>query len=720
MDNNMTAFPHSPFRPPQLDTTLRLAQLTQLLRHNLWLIALCAIVAAGAAVAYVHTLPKIYTASGLLAIQGDQFAIPQLRGALRDDNSPDPMPAIHTEVQALSSYALVAQVVAKLKLSDNPEFNPALRPPSLVERGKDFIGRLVSRVLPQAPATNGVDDGPSIQPVVNSAERALSIFQDNRSLAIALGFTSRDPELAARFVNTLIQSYVATRTNRRDTANADANTTLTLRVDKARADLQQVEQQMATLRSQGDVVGVRAGSVGQQQVEELTTAAARASFDRSQLELNYGRASAAAKSGSADAIASVLTSPTIAQLRERVAAASQRQAELSTHVGADHPSMRAASAQLAAAQAQVHAETSRIVDSLGAQLRVAREQEADTKRQLDAARHQAVNAENAHAQLEQLQQEATTRRALYQSLLESEQQTVARPANGETPDIRVLNPAVAPAFPSGPNLKIAGVMGGAGGTLLGCFLALVRRSSVRRLESAEDLSSITGLNVLATLPRHLVRSGTGLLARRDLTGVTHGRDAEAMRMIRNQLRFAGPTKMPRCILFMPASATSPKPSLVAPVAACFARAAAAAGQQVLLVEADLYDAPLAEQLGLKALPAGMRGMHTVLAGQDWRAAITADRIAGLDLLLDTGAKGQRPQLDGAPLHNLLVEAQSEYDLVVLNGPSPDATDALVLVQRADIAVIVVDGRLDRDVGYKAVMQVTPTRTPLAALLIRRS
>ncbi len=708
----------------QSDTTLLLNQLTQLLRRFVWLIALCAVLAAAAAYIYSHSLPRTFTASALMAVEGDHFAIPELSGALRDDNSPDPMPMIHTEVQALSSRALISQVAGQMHLDANPEFNPALRPVTLQQRVKDLLGGLLSPLLPHPPALPpGASLPPSDEPVVGTVAHALSIFQDNRSLVIAISFTSQDPQLAARFVNTLVDTYVTSRARHRGDANADASAAIAQRVVQARADLDAVEQQIQDLRSKGDVVGVRAGSVGQQQVEELTTAAAHATLERSQLEVSYERAAAAAKQGSSDALASVLQSPTISQLRNQVAQSSQHLAELSSHYGPNYPGMRAAAAQLASAQAQLGSETARIVASLGAQLRVARDQEADVKQQLEAARHGAVTAENARASLEQLQQEAGTRRGLYQTLLERSQQTVAKPVTSETPDVRVLSPAVPPASPSGPNMRLAALMGGSGGGLLGCLLALTQLKSTRRIESADDLTQVTGLVVAATLPRQLVRNGQGLLASGPPSTVGEA-DAQAMRALHARLKFTGRTGVPRCILFLPEAATPASASLSGPLAACFARAVAGSGERVLLIEADLNAPPLAAVLSARP-PRGPgstpTGLLAVLSGTDWRDATVPDTHPGLDLLLAAGRTGAHEALNGAHFQNLLVETREEYDLVVVNAPCAATADAVPLMQRADSAVLVIDGRIARTVAHDAAARLTAAaRTPLVAVLMQRT
>ena len=703
------------------DPALRFAQLTRLLQRNLWLIALCGLLGGGVAYLYARTLPKIYTATSVMAIEGDRFAIPELQGALRDDNASDPMPIVRTELQALTSRASVTDVVGKLNLAALPEFNGALRPPTFIQQAKDYIGGLVGPVLPPGPASAPLP-GPD-EAVVGSAFQALTVFQDNRSLVISLAFTSQDPRLAASFLNTLMGDYVHSRAQRRQDATEGANNVLVQRIDQVRAELADIEQKMRDLRSKGDLVALPAGSVGQQQVQELTSAAARATLERSQLEENYNRAMAATKQGSSDALAAVLNSPTISRLRDQEAQSLRHMAELSSRYGADYPGMRSAGAELASTRRQINDESARIVASLASQLSVARSHESDVLQQLEKSRHVGVQAENARAQLDQLQQEATTRRALYQTLLERAQQTVAQSAATVTPDVRVLSPAIPPGSASGPNMKLAGMMGGAGGALLGCLLALTRIRTVRGFETAKEVSAVTGLMVLVTLPRRLVRREQGVLSAQPITRASGG-DAEAMRVLRERLRYAGRGAVPRCALFVPAAPATA--SFSAPIAAAFARVAAADGERVLLIEANLDSPLLGEQLGVSAgrrqasQPEG--GLPAVLAGADWRDTLTQDRQAGLDLLLaTTRAASSTTLLRGVQFHNMLTEARADYDLVVVNAPAASSSDAAALVQRVDAAVVVVDGRVGQAATHDATARLSNVaRTPLAAVFVQRT
>ncbi len=653
---------------------VKLSQLVHALRRHVPLIVGLGLLGGAAGVWYAHSLPRTYTAYASLAVEGQQIAIPQLQGALRSNNMPDPMPIVRTEMQALTSQGLLQSVIDKLGLAQDPEFNQALRPPTISDRIKSALKSL----LPHGPA-GGPSPGPD-QSVFNAVDHALAAFQDNRSLVISLGFTAQDPRLAANFVNTLIDSYLLQREGRRVGANAGANAALVARIAQAKTQLDGLEQKMSALRSESDIVAVRAGSVGQQQVEELATAAARASVERTELQANWNRVSELQKRGQGSAIASVLDSPTVARLRDQEAEASAKVASLQAHYGDAYPGMRSAKADLGAIRAQLAGESGRIVASLGAQLESAKQKEASLAGQLATARRAGVEAENANAQLAQLGKEADTRRSLYQTLLQSEQQTEAEPANAHSDDIRVLSSAVAPGNPSGPKSGLIDGMSGLGGLILGCGIALLRQRSEGGADDGADLAWATGLNVLATLPRRFVRQG---IAARVLTA-PDGPEAQAMNALRDRIRFAGRRGAPRSVQIVP-----PRPGAAgAELAVAFARAAANAGERVLLVEFDSEAACVAKVLGLRP-----ENLPKLDQGTDWREVAIPDAASPLDVLLAQSRNSGAPALlSGATMENLLEEARDTYQLVVVSGAPSASAAAEAMAARVNLTVLVLERR----------------------------
>jgi uncharacterized protein involved in exopolysaccharide biosynthesis/Mrp family chromosome partitioning ATPase len=676
--------------------SVRLAQLGLLLRRHAWLIGLCAGLGAVGAVAFAMTMPNSYTAGGAVSVEGERLAIPELQGVLRGQNAPDPMPYVRTEVQALSSRERIQATVDALKLDQNPEFNAALHPPGIGQQIKDAIKAL----LPDHPA--GAPAGPD-EGVLMAATKALTNSQDNRSLVIGVAFTAQDPAVASNFINTLIDGYIEARAKRNVTANQGANTAITQRIDELRQEIAGIEKQMRDLRNRSDVVNLRAGSVGQQKLEELATAAARASLVRADLEANVARTRSLVAQGATDALANVLNSPTVSRLREQEAAASRKVADLSARYGSGYPSVRSAGAEVASARRQLVDETSRIVSSLETQLRVARENEADIQKQLSEAQRTGVTAENTRAQLEQMQQELTSRRTLYQTLLERSQQTMSQPSGTETPDVRVLSMAVPPSSPSGPNVKMAGAMGGVGGIILGCMLALTRISSVDGFRSVADVTQATGLLALGTLPPFRRRRGPMALP--------EGADADAIRSLRARLRSAGRNGTPRSVV-LTSAAPNDDASRLAVALAC---TAAADGERVLLLEGNLATPVLGSLLGV-----GNTGLVGVLEGRaDWRDVLASDSTTPLDLLLG-GQKvlGAHRLLSGVGLQNLLVEARQEYDLVVIDAPPIDSAEATSLARMADVTAIVIGASARRQPTRDAAgrLAAASRNRPVAVLL----
>jgi Mrp family chromosome partitioning ATPase len=184
--------------------------------------------------------------------------------------------------------------------------------------------------------------------------------------------------------------------------------------------------------------------------------------------------------------------------------------------------------------------------------------------------------------------------------------------------------------------------------------------------------------------------------------------------------------VPRCALFL-SLASADAASFAAPIAAAFARVAAADGERVLLIEGNVQTPSLHLQLGLNAddqngLQDDETGLPAVLAGSDWRDVVMADSQLGLDLLLASGrTTDAHVRLSGPQFQNLLVEARAEYDLVVLHGSPASSSEAIALVQRADTAVLVIDGRIDQAATQEAVARLSNVaHTPLVALLLPRA
>ena len=700
------------------------AQLLATLRRRWKLIVTCGVIFAAGAFAYTSTLPKLYTSSGTLAVEMRSVNIPVLQGALSGESTADPMPLVRSEVQELLSRALVQQVANDLHLVQNPEFNGTLRPPTGMGQAKLAIARALpawaaapfqdAGLLPDPRKAAGPPNPAAIEDgVVGAVSQNLSVLNDDRSLIITVAFKAWDPAVAAAVVNDLMAHYMRNKSQAHDTANVDANSALGRQITQVRKEMDALEQRISDTRQKYNLVQTRAGSVGQQQLEDLSSALTRASADRAQADANYSRAAAMAKVGAVSQdSAEVLGSATVGALREREAEAARHVAQLSATLGSANPRLRAAEAELSSARGALASQAQRVVVSLGAQAEAARQREADIKQQLATAEASAGTLSGVQSDLQQLEKDADARREVYKTLLQGEAQTAAsaaKDAPGQT-GARVVSGAVAPIYPSSPRTKVASALGLLGGFAFGGLLALARGKREGGFAGAEEVTADTGMQTLAVLKRLHGRSSS--LAS---TVVAHpsGPEAEALRSLRLRLRFAGRNAAPRSVLFVSSLAGEGSSSM----AAAFARVAAIDGLRVLLIEGDLQTPSLARVLA--AAPSN--GLVEALEGsEDWRDQVARDPATPLDMLLVGGAQPASNQLlEAMQMQNLMADAREDYNLVVMDGqPVTRATRSMVLAQIADAVVLVIEAVSTPRVAVRnavGTMTASSRKQPVAAL-----
>jgi len=685
-----------PVGVPLATDTLRPTQLLGLLRRNWPMMAFCGVVLAAAAYIGAATLlPKKYSATGIVAIDLQSPAIPALEGALKGELLPDPMPQVRSEVQELGSPALIATVINDLGLERDPEFNPTLNPPGLVPRIKIAVENLLPPSLRDVAVSSGIL--PDLRTLgapppdmikdltIGAVAQNLSVYNDGQSMVIRVQFMARSSRIAAAVVNSLIQHYIAAKKAVLQQANVQANSSLTGRLHQVQDQITSLEQQIQQTRQQYQLVQTRAGSVGQQELEDLSSALIHASDQSAALQAEYARAQTLENTGDlGEDSAAVLGSTTVSMLRNDEAAAQRRVAELSQTYGPRYPALRSAEAQLASARRAIAAEARRVLAGLGAQVQAAQQHVADLRNQLAQEQGKASNLATVQAKLTQLQKDVDARRALYQSLLISAEQTQSTNKGPEQVDARVVSLATPPAFPASPRPKLAGALGLLSGVAFGGLISLLRGTARTAFTDIDDLESDTGLVALAAIPR-LSGHGRSRGLAHVVAAAPSGPEAEALRLARNKLRFAGRGPVPRTLLF---AATVPGEGSSS-VAAAFARTAALDGLRTLLIEANLDRPSLAKQL--EVVPSnGM--VETLLGNEHWRELVAHDPASRLEYLLADSVPAEAGRLlESMQLQSLIAEAREDYNFVVLDAQAVAVSPhILVLAHAVDAVALVVE------------------------------
>jgi polysaccharide biosynthesis transport protein len=221
-----------------------------------------------------------------------------------------------------------------------------------------------------------------------------------------------------------------------------------------------------------------------------------------------------------------------------------------------------------------------------------------------------------------------------------------------------------------------------GGIALGLLYAFLREALDTRVRSAEDLTRVTDLPLLAALD-----TPPGRDDRRDLVVLTAPRSpaAEAVRSLRTAVQFSAQPGRPLSLLVTSSHSGEGKST----VAANLALALADAGLRVALVDADLRRPSVADTFGLE----GAAGLTTVLIGQAELDDVLQEwGSAGLHVLT-TGPLPPNPSelLASPAMADVLARLERTHDVVLVDGaPLLPVTDSAVLARVVSGTMVVGD------------------------------
>jgi len=244
---------------------------------------------------------------------------------------------------------------------------------------------------------------------------------------------------------------------------------------------------------------------------------------------------------------------------------------------------------------------------------------------------------------------------------------------------QVVEPAGVPGAPSSPMVKRDAAIGGAVGIAIGLVLAFLLDLFDRRIKTAEALERQYGLPALTSIPLRRRRPG-------DREAQT---DLEPFRILRDGLGYVSLREQSRVILVTSAISGEGKTW----VASGLARAMAAAGRSVALIEGDVHRPAVKRQLGLDA---GGRGLMNALVegGNAVDLVQPSPSLPSLSVLPSGPFTPNSAELLRLPaMRRALEDLAAAFDFVVIDGPPLlPVADAQVMLDNPAIDVVLVVAR----------------------------
>ena len=360
------------------------------------------------------------------------------------DATPDSS-SVDTEVEVLRSRAIALRVIRDLNLQQDPEFNPRLRKPSLLETAKSTLtGLAPDSVHSQTPAARTNEQ----QAVLDKVLSGLSVARAGLTYLINVSYTAASPAKAATLANAFTKAYLSAQLDAKYSDTTDANDFLNDHLKQLRAQVEQADTELQQYKIANNLMSSQGATLTEQEISTLDQqlALTRAQEAEATARLNTAKRQLASGSTGED-VGEALSSPVIQQLRQQRAIASQKVADMQGRYGDRHPEMLKAKRELADLDSQIQSEIQRIISNLEAQAQVAKQRTASIEGSVGQSRGKLAGNNRALVRLNELQRNADAARTLYENLLNRYKETSVEKGLQQT-DARIVSPAATPQSPS--------------------------------------------------------------------------------------------------------------------------------------------------------------------------------------------------------------------------------------------------------------------------------
>lgn len=340
----------------------------------------------------------------------------------------------------------------------------------------------------QGPGTPAVDQRLTVGQVM----AGLHVRPGRDSQVVQLRWQGPEAAQAARVVNALVRAFV--------------EVSLELKTAPARQDAGWVAQQLAHARQALEAAQLRladgqrrAGVVGPQaqdheltRLHQLATQMAQAQADTTEAQARRG----AAPETSAD----VMDSPLLTGLKADLARLEARRQEAAAALGPHHPQMERLEAEHAAVRARLAAETTQVLRAVDTRWQTQQLRQRELARALEVQRQRVLALHQDRARIALLEQEVEAARRQFEWLSAQAARTVQQSRLVQSGLLPLVEAAI-PDRPLGPTYQQTLGVGAIAGLVLAVAGVLMLELAQRRVRSAQDIVQVTGLPVLAQVPR---------------------------------------------------------------------------------------------------------------------------------------------------------------------------------------------------------------------------
>lgn len=705
--------------PQQGKETDFIDTLRKLWRHR-GTIFISTFIFTAAAVLVARQIPAHYIADTKILV-----GVPAARAlnieAIIADISPD-AERIQNEAYVIQSRDTARQVIDKLKLKENPEFNPALRPEPSWLSYLDPMRYLPDSIKAYMPGQKAPADHPEVSPEVKAEQEMNGIIDTllakievttlGRSHVLNVEARSIAPDTAAAIANGFGEAYLSRQRSDKIEASEEVERFLADRIASLREQTEKADRAVEEYRRANNLFQGASASVTAQQMTELNTQLIVAQTAKAEADSRLGEAQSLRRTGvDSQSVPQVLQSPLIQQLKAQQSEADRRLADLSGSLGPQHPRVISAKAEISEIRAKVNAEVARIIESLRHEARTTNARYETLRKNFDRLQGQAGGVNEKSIRLNALERDAQVNRNLLEQMMGRAKETVGQDQL-QKPNAKLISQAAPPTEPGFPPKMLLVFLGAVAGALIGMAYALLREGVDRTFRRADQIEAMTGLPVLAMIPS----------LRGSITPIAHvlrkpvSPYAEALRKLHIGLELSEAAQSPKTILVSSSVPGEGKTVLVASMG----RMLASHGRRILMIDCDWRNPRLHKAFQCQ----NRNGLAELLCDQPERIedCIFTDTLSGADLIPSGVFTPQAMRYLTTDRMKMILHALApRYDMILIDSaPVLVGAEVLTLSRMVDkVAFMVRWGNTKRDAVMEAMKDLIEVNADIAGVAMTR-
>ncbi len=648
-----------------------------ILRKHQWLIFSFLIAVVTIVTIATFRMQAVYVATARIEIDRENGSILPFQGMETYDYMMDLENYIETQSKILTSETLALRTIRSSGLGARPEYASPNGPSEALA-----IGSLENQKRP---------------PELGAFLGSLGIKRVPNSRLLDVSFESTDPQFAARIVNEHIKNFQEQNIRSRYDETTRATTWLRNELDELKIAVQESEDKRIAYERKNQIWTLDDKSnITTQRLADLNKELTEAQSERMRKEALFQFA----KAGDIADVPQLRENPVLQGLTQKRQAAIADYNDALSQYGPNFPKVQRLQAQLKDMDQLIQKETVNTLNRIETDYREAQQRENLLSKALDEQKGAANQMAEKMVEYNILKREAEASKTLYDGLM-TKLKEVGISAALQSSNIRVVDPAMIPAYPTRPakarNIALAFLVGLVGGI----GLALMREYLDNTVKTPDDIETLARLPSLAVVPQFGASNGNG--RRKLLPGIsTNGHEkrvelvaqhlpksqmSEAFRALRTSLLLSQPGRPPQVILVTSALPREGKTTAAANLAVTLAQL----GDRTVLVDADLRKPGVGRLLNLGG--GKYAGFSSYLAGVSSLDLVTVPHPDIPNLAaIPTGPLPPNPAdlLSSHKLTEAIAELRTKFKFVVIDSPPVmAATDAVILSVQTDGVLLVV-------------------------------